>query len=469
MSLFSAIADLMPFKKAVLANTQEGWVDVAWDWNYWQLDKRPVNFKTNSVVESCMAAIAQTVSVCPLYHQERLDNGGLRDIKGSALARLLHYPNEYQSRSDMLLNVCYSILGDGNAYLYKAKRNNRNEPTELHLLNPTATRGYRLEDGSVVYGVNSSGWDLRGELDFHDANYVPARDIVHFKLHTPYDPLRGVSPIQAAALSIATNSTIMNHEATFFKNMSRPSGVLSTDAGLTKEQMVRLRDAWTEKSKGINAGEVPILANGLKWYPLSISSQDAQLIEVLKFTVEDISRVFRVPLPMINSMTTATFNNAETMLNWWLASGLGFMLDHIEQAFAHSFRLPPNEELNFDTNILLRVDFKTRIAALGEATMKGVYALNEARAKEGLEAAEYGDEPRVQQQVVPLSYYYEKLKLDKEALRLQQEQIDNAAEAAEDAAEAQDDQGEQDEPSEEEETAQAKFLVKQQMRMISHA
>jgi hypothetical protein len=51
----------------------------------------------------------------------------------------------------------------------------------------------------------------------------------------------------------------------------------------------------------------------------------------------------------------------------------------------------------------LRSSMKDRIAALAQGVQGGIYAPNEARAVEELPAVEFGEEPRVQQQVVPLS------------------------------------------------------------------
>jgi hypothetical protein len=52
---------------------------------------------------------------------------------------------------------------------------------------------------------------------------------------------------------------------------------------------------------------------------------------------------------------------------------------------------------------LLRSAFKDRIDGLARAVQGGIMAPNEARNSEDLDSVEYGDEPRVQQQVVPLS------------------------------------------------------------------
>jgi HK97 family phage portal protein len=172
---------------------------------------------------------------------------------------------------------------------------------------------------------------------------------------------------------------------------------------MTKEQMKALREAFEEKSKGWNSGKVPILGWGLKWQALTISSEDAQLIEAYRMSIEDIARVFRVPLPMIGDYQKATFNNVEMLISSWLATGLGFLMEHIEGAFAKFFRLPADEIADFDVSVLLRTDVVSRVDSLTKGIMGGLYSPNEARARENLPAVEFGDEPRVQAQNLPLS------------------------------------------------------------------
>ena len=92
----------------------------------------------------------------------------------------------------------------------------------------------------------------------------------------------------------------------------------------------------------------------------------------------------------------------------WLASGLGWLINHIEvslDSFVGLNAVPAwREYTEFDTRALLRSAFRERIEGLARGVISGIYAPNEARAFEGLSAAEHGDEPRVQQQVVPLSF-----------------------------------------------------------------
>ncbi len=92
-------------------------------------------------------------------------------------------------------------------------------------------------------------------------------------------------------------------------------------------------------------------------------------------------------------------------MQFWLARGLGFALNHIETAFDYFFGLKgwPHEYKEFDTQALLRVAYKDRIEVLARGVQGGIFSPDEARNSEDLPRTPYGDEPRVQQQVVPLS------------------------------------------------------------------
>lgn len=103
-----------------------------------------------------------------------------------------------------------------------------------------------------------------------------------------------------------------------------------------------------------------------------------------------------------------TFGSTELLMQSWIASGLGFCLNHIEEAFGLLFGLRgmPDEYLEFDTRALLRSAYKDQIEALRLGVIGGIYSPDEAREKIDLPAVPggHGAMPRVQQQVVPLSY-----------------------------------------------------------------
>jgi hypothetical protein len=138
--------------------------------------------------------------------------------------------------------------------------------------------------------------------------------------------------------------------------------------------------------------------------PWSVGSKDAATADILKLSNEHIALAFRIPLQIFGIGGT-TYSSTELLMQSWIASGLGFALNHIEEAFGVLFDLEgqPDEYVEFDTAALLRSSQKERIEALARGVQGGIFAPNEARNIEGFDSVKFGDEPRVQQQVVPLS------------------------------------------------------------------
>lgn len=368
-------------------------------WNWWQTGANIQYGGDCPMVHACVDAYAQTLaSLWAEHYRYDAKTGGKTLITNSALARVLRNPNEYQTRSDFMLNFIKNLLYTGNAYAV-AKRNDRYEVTSLHVIPSRSTEPYvDNESQSVYYALGDN--PMAGDI----TSLIPARDVLHVKLYTPRHPLVGVSPIENLASAIAANNAISGHQATFFQNMSRPSGILSTDMQLTRAQMEQLRAAWNEQSRTLNSGGVPVLGNGMKWQELGINSQDAQLIQAFNMTNETIARAFRVPLPMVGHLENATYNNVEQLISSWLSSGLGFLLEHIELGFDKFFGLKENDFCEFNTEALLRTDFAGRIDGLTKGVQGGLFTPNEARAKEGLPAVENGERPYMQSQMVELGY-----------------------------------------------------------------
>ncbi len=407
-----SLSRLLPWRKRATEGSYrpgpyllpEGWLSAAAGRyvNWWQLGYGLDSTAGNSaIVEACRGAYAQTIAMCPGDHWRRLDNGGRERVTTSALSRIIRKPNDYQSISDFLLNLTYRLYNDGEAFAY-AVRNDRFEIVELHLMR----RGLAAvsEGGAIFYAlygneVAERRFDLRGP--------IPARDVLHVRLHTPTNELKGVSPILNTQVSLALSGAAMNQQISFYLNQARPSFMLETDAQLTRDQIAELRTSWNQQSQGENAGGTPILAWGLKAKPVTGNSKDNELAALLKISQEEVALAFQIPLQVLGIGGTP-FASTEALMSAWKARGLGFALNHIEEAFGLLFNLKgmPDEYLEFSTSALMRSSFKERLEALAVGTMSGILSPDEARNDEDLATVPggHGAMPRVQQQVVPLSY-----------------------------------------------------------------
>ncbi|MEP6827930.1 MAG: phage portal protein [Aestuariivirga sp.] len=380
--------------------SHEGWLSASSGkfLNWWQNGHLPRSYgSSNAMVEACISAYSQTVAMCPGAHKRMLPKGGSEVVINSDLARVLKKPNDYQSMSDLLLNLTRTLYTKGEAFGLLV-RNGRNEGDELHLMR----HGYPYigVDGSIFYEL--SGNEIAAQR-FDLSIPFPARDVLHVKLHTPRHPLKGESPILSAQLDLAVSGAALNQQVAFYLNEAKPSFMLTTDQQLTDQQTKDLRKRWDDHTKGENAGGTPILTWGLKAQAVGISAKDSVIADILKLTDQNIALAFRVPLQILG-IGSGQMATTEVLMSSWKATGLGFVLNHIEEAFGMLFALKgfPDEYLEFDTDALLRSSFKELIDALTEGT-KGVMTSNEARKRIGLQNIDGGDQLFVQMQDIPIA------------------------------------------------------------------
>ena len=371
--------------------------------NGWERGLRlagPVDGRGVPAAFACVMSFSRAASQCYPAHKRVNDAGKHELVEDSPAARLLRYPNPYQTFDQWLFNVIAGMGFDGES-LALIVRDGRQAPAELHQVPRRAWQPYvDPTSGAVFYSVAESPQGLyprrpAGEL-------VPARDVIHFRQYTPRHPLVGETALAAAALATGINVALSASQAAFFSNMARPAGILSTDQTLSRDQMTRLRTAFEEQAAGMAQGKLPILGNNLKFQQLAISSVDAQLIESQRMSVEEIARVMGVPLPVIGVLQGATYNNVEQLINHWLAVSLGSLIENIERALDRAFAFPRKEYVELDTNALLRSDLAARIDAMTKGVQGGLYSPNEARELEGLNPQAGGETPFMQQQMTPL-------------------------------------------------------------------
>ena len=329
--------------------------------------------QASAIVEACLSAYSQTAAMCQGDHWRETSKGGRKRVDSSAASRLLRTPNAYQSSSDFHLNLTRELYSEGNAYAL-ALRNDRFEADEFHLMNSKLSRPRTSVDGDLFYqlaGNEVIGRQLGG--DAMQTMIVPARDVLHVKLNAKRStapwPLIGQSPLDAVYGDLLTQQAIMESQGNFYRNQARPSAVLSTDLTLAREEVEQLRQRWEDQSKGLSAGKTPILTSGLKVQPWNVSSRDAQMAEFLKLSEEHIALAYRIPLQILGLGGGSPAGSTEVLMRQWVASGLGFALNHIEQAYNQFFRLrgDPYDYIELSTDSLLRSAEKDRIDALVKA------------------------------------------------------------------------------------------------------
>lgn len=331
-----------------------------------------VNQSTSMGVSAAWRAvslIAGSVASLPVAVYEKSENGR-KALPNHPVSKLLNNPNTqfytgFTFRERMIQNL--AATGNGIAII-----NYSNTGLVQSLELPLKPIRVKIIDGFLVYLVEG--------LD----KYLFYDDVVHL-VGFGDDPFWGKSPIQVHAENIGISLASQSFAATYFGNGGTIAGVLKTDKHLTAQQKMDLAADWKRKYGGGNTNSTAILDLGFEYKPIGSKPQESQLLEARKFQVEEIARIFGVPLHLLNSMDRATFNNIEVMNATYVQHTLTNYIERVEAELNR--KLLPNAnnlEVRFNMDALMRGDMNARSDYYNRLFQIAAISPNEIRKAEGL-------------------------------------------------------------------------------------
>lgn len=357
------------------------------------------NILAFSSVYACLDLISKDISkLRPMLVQSK--DGIWPETTNSAFSPVLRKPNSYQTRIQFFSQWILSKLIHGNTVVLK-ERDGRGIVTALHILNWRMVRVLVTEDGGVYYAISMD------KLAQVQSITVPASEIIHDRAACLFHPLVGVPPIFACAMSASQGNRIQNNASKFFENMSRPSGMLTAPETISDETAKRLKDDFEANFSGANLGRLLVAGDNLKYEPMTIPAQQAQLIEQLAWTVRDVASCFHVPLYKLAGDSGVKFSNMSEMNTDYYQQTLHALIEDIEILLDEGLGLadsgPQTMGVMFDLEGLFRLDPVQRATRNAAAVKGGYWSPNEARATDNLPPVKGGEEPYLQQQNFPLS------------------------------------------------------------------
>ena len=347
----------------------------------------------------CVTLISQDISKMRVRLVEQNQSSKIWDEvdRNSPYWPVLVKPNRYQTRIQFFEEWVASKLIHGNTYVLK-ERDARGIVVAMYILNPLRTRTMVAPDGSVWYDLAA---DNLSQIE-EDRVRVPASEIIHDRYQPLYHPLYGISPISACALSGMLGLNIAMNSANFFQNASRPGGILTAPALIDDTTAARLKSYWEENYTGMNRGKIAVLGDGLKFESMRENAVDAQLIEQLRISAENVCTAFGVPPYMIGIGAAPSYNNVEALSQQYYSQCLQNLIEAIEILLDEGLGLvnvtPRVYGTEFDLDGLLRMDTSTKSKTWGDLVKVGIAAPNEARAAFDLMPVDGGDSVYMQQQ-----------------------------------------------------------------------
>jgi HK97 family phage portal protein len=366
----------------------------AWQRN---MELRAETILTFHAVYACVTLIASDVSKCRMRLVEMDANDIWKETSAPAFSPVLRKPNRYQNRIKFYEQWTVSKLLHGNTYVLK-QRDQRGVVVALYILDPTRVKVLISSEGAVYYELKRD--NLAGVEE--ETVTIPASEIIHDVMVPLYHPLCGVSPLTACGIAAAQGLAIQKNSNKFFENGSRPGGVLTSPHTIPDATALRLKEYWEANFTGENAGKVAVLGDGLTFEHMAVKAVDAQLIEQLKWTAENVCSAFHVPPYKIGVGPAPSYNNIEALERQYYAQCLQKLFECIELSLDEGLGLVDVEGKDygaeFDLDDLLRMDTATMVEAEAKAVGAGIKAPDESRKRMNLGPVQGGATPYLQQQ-----------------------------------------------------------------------
>ncbi|MBY8335198.1 phage portal protein [Qipengyuania pacifica] len=361
-------------EKALTSPASSGWGRIlesfsgAWQKN---VEVNPKAVLANHAVFSCMTLIASDIAKLRVK-LVALNDGIWSETTNSAYSPVLRKPNAIQTRNQFWESWILSKLSRGNTYILKG-RDNRGVVTSLHVLDPQRCQPLIAPDGSVYYQLDAD--NIAGITEA--SIVVPASEVIHDRFNCLFHPLVGISPIYASGLAATQGLSIQNNSANFFGNASRPGGLLIAPNKIDDGNAQRLKEYWNSNFTGENAGKIAVLGDGLQYHSLSVTPEDAQMVEQLKFTAEVVCSTFHVPPYKIGVGASPTATNVQALNLEYYSQCLQTLLEAAEVCLDEGLGTGDKLGTEFDIDNLLRMDSATQMDVLDKA--KNILTLDERR------------------------------------------------------------------------------------------
>ena len=217
--------------------------------------------------------------------------------------------------------------------------------------------------------------------------------------HVPgisFDGVIGLSPIEYAASSIILGKSYEQFGVNFYKNGANSSGAFTFPGELGEDSFQRLKKDLKENYAGLrNVGTPMLLEGGGKFEQFAMKPADAQLIENKRFQTEDIARIYRMPLHLIQDLSRSTNNNIEHQsLEFVMYTMLPIFKRWEENINMQLLTLAERRAgyyIEFKIDSLLRGDAKSRAEAYAAGRQWGWLSVNDIRKLENMPRITNGD------------------------------------------------------------------------------
>ena len=313
---------------------------------------------------ACETTKVRALRSLPVHIVEKTETGRIL-TEDHPFSRLLHRPNALMAWGDLVAWAIPRRDVFGTAYM-RVKRDAWGTPVAIVpvLNNPNVS--YDKTKDIAVYSIQKD--------KFNEACVVREDDLIILKTDLTKNGIVGTSVAESSASDIGLSIDLGRFYREVIENGNHMGGWLETERDLDEKDIIAIKKS-LDLQKGLDSGETGgtrIYDRGLKYHQISLQLADMSLVEQEKFVLEKVCRATHVSPNYIHVDTAQKVDDISFVKET--------VLPEIT-AFEQAFQVPLDRSrslggkdcgyrLKFDTNGLLRGDFKTRM----EGYRIGVYA-----------------------------------------------------------------------------------------------
>ena len=230
--------------------------------------------------------------------------------------------------------------------------------------------------------------------------YVP-EDIVWIHYFNPLGEYAGLSPIAPLRLSADMGMDALRANRNNLTNESTPGLFIETSDTPTDDEVKEFYERWESRYRGVDKVRRPaLLSGGMKASNLGFNPRDMEYIQSLRWSLEDVSRVYGVPKPMLGDVERITLSNYETARKSFWEDTIVPQLMFYQEALQHLLQRNFGSDasglfIEFDLTVVeaLRENENEKAKRRKLYVDAGIMTVNEARKELGLPPVEPGDGP----------------------------------------------------------------------------
>ncbi|MDX2197921.1 MAG: phage portal protein [Phycisphaerae bacterium] len=232
------------------------------------------------------------------------------EITNGPAADLLRKPWPGQTTADLVEQIVGYLVESGEAHLIRcdAALQPTSVPSQVRYLCVTGKR--QMEPYRAVNSGRLLWWTYT-PIGGTPIKLFPA-EVATLRLFNPYDPIRGLSPAEAAAMDIRQDYGASEFNASTLVNGGKPGGIYSIPGNISEEDKREFERHIQDRHVGsANAGKPLILHGGWSYTATNATNADLSLFEGRRFNREAIFAVFGVPPVLGNVFDSAHYNVAD--------------------------------------------------------------------------------------------------------------------------------------------------------------